>query len=223
MTELADRIDPWPFRHLVLRTPRLELRPDDDEGLLELAEVAVAGVHPPEGLPLGRLWRDESTEDIARGLVQALWRDRANLSPVDWSLNFLVRQGGQVIGFQGISANQFAVKREVATASWLGMPFQGKGFGTEARTAVLTMAFDYLAAVQARTTAWEDAHASQQVSRKLGYRPDGTERGVRRGRPSSFIRMLLRCSDFDHHRPTWPLEVEGLQPCLPLLGTDQPR
>lgn len=222
MTELANRIDPWPFRHLVLRTPRLELRPDDDEGLIELAEVAIAGVHPPDGLPLGRPWRDESNEDIARGLVQALWRDRANLSPTNWSLNFLIRRDGQVIGVQGISADQFAVKREVTTASWLGMPFQGNGFGTEARVAVLTMAFDYLGAVQARTTAWEDAFASQQVSRKLGYRPDGTERSVRRGQPGSFVRMLLCRSDFDQHRLR-PLAIEGLQPCLPQLGVDHPQ
>lgn len=223
MTEQrADQIDPWPFRHLVLRTPRLELRPDDDVGLIELAEVAIAGVHPPDGLPLGRQWRDESTEDIARGLVQALWRDRANLSPTNWSLNFLIRRDGRVIGVQGIAADQFAVKREVTTASWLGMAFQGNGFGTEARVAVLTMAFDYLGTVQARTTAWEDAFASQQVSRKLGYRPDGTERGVRRGHPGSFVRMLLCRSDFDQHRLR-PLAIEGLQPYLPQLGVDHPQ
>jgi hypothetical protein len=31
------------LRHLVLRIPRLTLRPDDDEGLYELAAVAVRG------------------------------------------------------------------------------------------------------------------------------------------------------------------------------------
>ncbi|MFC3899118.1 hypothetical protein ACFOWZ_47300 [Lentzea rhizosphaerae] len=33
----------WPLRNLVLRTPRLELRPDDDEGLYELVDVAPRG------------------------------------------------------------------------------------------------------------------------------------------------------------------------------------
>ena len=33
--------DPWPLRHLVLRTPRLELRPDDDAGTTgSLTDVA---------------------------------------------------------------------------------------------------------------------------------------------------------------------------------------
>ena len=48
---LVGHDDPWPLRHLVLRTPRLELRPDDDAGLLELAEEARLGVHPPELMP----------------------------------------------------------------------------------------------------------------------------------------------------------------------------
>ena len=39
--------------HLVLRTPRLELRPDDDAGLHELVDVAYRGVHPPEEMPFG--------------------------------------------------------------------------------------------------------------------------------------------------------------------------
>lgn len=36
--------------------------------------------------------------------------------------------------------------REVATSSWLGLPHHGKGFGTEARLALLTLAFDHLGA-----------------------------------------------------------------------------
>jgi len=48
------RVDPWPFRHLALRTPRLELRPDDDAGLLELVEEVHLGIHPPdEGRVIG--------------------------------------------------------------------------------------------------------------------------------------------------------------------------
>ena len=52
------RPEHWPLRHLVLRTPRLELRPDDDDGLLELIEVAYRGVHPPEQMPFSIPWTD---------------------------------------------------------------------------------------------------------------------------------------------------------------------
>ena len=41
------RPEHWPLRDLVLRTPRLELRPDDDAGLFELAAVAYGGVRRP--------------------------------------------------------------------------------------------------------------------------------------------------------------------------------
>jgi hypothetical protein len=50
------RSEHWPLRNLVLRTPRLELRPDDDEGLLELVEVADGGVHPAEEMPFTVPW-----------------------------------------------------------------------------------------------------------------------------------------------------------------------
>jgi len=55
--------DPWPLRHLVLRTPRLVLRPDDDAGLFELAEEARLGIHPPEYMPFVTPWTDDSPEN----------------------------------------------------------------------------------------------------------------------------------------------------------------
>ena len=44
IARVTERPDPWPLRHLVLRTPRLELRPDDDAGLLELVDLAHEGI-----------------------------------------------------------------------------------------------------------------------------------------------------------------------------------
>ncbi len=44
---VTEHPDPWPLRHLLLRTPRLELRPDDDAGLLELVDLAHGGCLPP--------------------------------------------------------------------------------------------------------------------------------------------------------------------------------
>jgi hypothetical protein len=58
--------DPWPLRHLVLRTPRLALRPDDDNGLYELAALALRGVHPPQEMPFLFPWTDQDPEDLMR-------------------------------------------------------------------------------------------------------------------------------------------------------------
>ncbi|HEY1969126.1 MAG TPA: GNAT family protein [Pseudonocardia sp.] len=210
----------WPLRRLVLRTPRLELRPDDDAGLAELIEEAYAGVHPPEQMPFSEPWTDADPRYLGRGVFQYHWRQRALVSPQDWTVQFLVRRDGRVIGSQLLAAAGFAVRREVSTGSWLGRRHQRQGYGTEMRAAVLAFSFDQLGARTARSAAFVDNAASLAVSAKLGYRPDGTETWSRRGEAVEQIRLLLRRADFRAHRPPWSLRVSGSAECLPLLGAD---
>jgi hypothetical protein len=63
-------VEHWPLRHLVLRTPRLELRPDDDAGLDELVAVAYDGVHPPAEMPFAVPWTDADPRYLGRGILQ---------------------------------------------------------------------------------------------------------------------------------------------------------
>jgi RimJ/RimL family protein N-acetyltransferase len=211
--------DPWPLRHLVLRTPRLELRPDDDAGLLDLVEVAYQGVHPPEQMPFSQPWTEVDPAELARNTVQYYWGQRAALRPDTWNVHFLIRVDGQVIGTQQLGGKNFAVTRELHTGSWLGQRHQGRGYGTEMRAAVLALAFDHLGAEQARSGAFTDNPASAAVSRKLGYQPDGTNVAVRRpGERATEVRLLVRRADFNAHRPEWTLHVDGLDACRPLLG-----
>jgi RimJ/RimL family protein N-acetyltransferase len=213
-------MDPWPLRHLVLRTPRLELRPDDDAGLLELVEEARLGIHPPDEMPFSVEWTDAPPEDLGRNTMQHYWRVRALLSPDRWTVNFLVRMDGRVVGEQSLGADRFAVVREVGTGSWIGQRHQGQGIGTEMRAAVLMFAFDHLGAERARSSAWTHNKASQAVSRKLGYVEDGTARVIRRGQASDDVRLLV--DDARLIRPGWTLEVHGLADCADLLGVSQP-
>lgn len=211
----------WPLRHLVLRTPRLELRPDDDAGLDELAAVAAAGIHPPEQMPFAVPWTDADPRYLGRGTVQYHWSCRATLAPERWSVNFLVREHGRVLGTQSLHATDFAVRREVDSGSWLGRRHQGRGIGTEMRAAVLTFAFHHLGATTARSAAFIDNSASSAVSRHLGYRPDGTETLTRRGEPATMIRLLLDAAAFV--RPDWTLAVDGYgEECRALLGGISP-
>ncbi|MGI8814169.1 MAG: GNAT family N-acetyltransferase [Pseudonocardia sp.] len=213
--------NPWPVAALVLRTPRLELRPDDDAGLLELAEVAYAGVHPPEEMPFLQPWTDADPRFLGRGTLQYFWGRRAALSPPAWSLNFLVRRrsDGRVIGMQSLAGVDFGVTRAVSSGSWLGMSYQGRGLGTEMRAAVLGLAFDHLDAQAARSEAFADNPASLAVSRRLGYREDGCETRVRRGQPARMVRLLLDRAAWSEHRPAWPLEISALtDAALALLG-----
>jgi RimJ/RimL family protein N-acetyltransferase len=208
--------EPWPLRHLVLRTPRLELRPDDDAGLLELVEEAYRGVHPPEQMPFLVPWTDAEPEHLGRRTLQWLWSQRAEFAPENWTINFLVRLDGQVIGTQGLSGVDFGTLREVETGSWIGLRHQGRGIGTEMRTAVLAFAFDHLGASQARSSAFSDNRASLRVSERLGYLRDGTTTVARRGEPTEDVRLLVTPEGFV--RPHWTLNVAGLDACRPLLG-----
>jgi hypothetical protein len=96
------------------------------------------------------------------------------------------------------------------------MAHQGHGYGTEMRAAVLAFAFDHLRARTARSSAFADNVRSHAVSRRLGYRVDGTELIVREGASTTDVRLLVDPDTFA--RPDWKLQVEGLEPCLELLG-----
>lgn len=208
--------DPWPLRHLVLRTPRLELRPDDDAGLDELVAVAYDGVHPPDEMPFGEPWTDADPRYLGRGVLQHFWGQRSALRPEDWKVHFLVRLDGRVVGVQSLHGRDFEVTREVGTGSWLGLRHQGRGVGTEMRAAVLMFAFDHLGATSARSAAWSDNAASHRVSAKLGYRRDGTAVRVRRGAATEEVRLRVTADSFT--RPGWTPEVEGAAGCLALLA-----
>ncbi|MDT7652740.1 MAG: hypothetical protein QOI36_4146 [Pseudonocardiales bacterium] len=208
--------EPWPLRHLVLHTPRLELRPDDDAGLRELVEEAHLGVHPPDVMPFLVPWTDADPAHLGHRTLQHFWSQRAQLGPERWTINFLIRVDGRVIGTQGLTGTEFGILREVQTGSWIGLRHQGRGIGTEMRAAVLAFAFDHLGAVTARSSAFSDNPASLRVSERLGYRRDGTTTVARRGRRCEDVRLLVTPSRFV--RPHWPLQVEGLDACRPLLG-----
>jgi len=210
------RPEPWPLRHLVLRTPRLELRPEDDAGLHELVDEAYRGVHPPEEMPFMVPWTDADPRFLGRGVLQHFWSERARLSPDSWKVHFLVRHGGRVIGTQGLSGDDFAITREVGTGSWLGLRHQGRGLGTEMRAAALQLAFDHLGATTARSDAFAENVASHRVSAKLGYRRDGSALVARRGVATEYVRLVVSRDEFV--RPDWTVAVEGLDACIGLLG-----
>lgn len=212
-----DPVRHWPLAGLVVRTPRLELRPDDDVGLAALADRALDGVHPAEEMPFLEPWTDGAAEPgFARGVMQYAWRCRADLRPTAWSVNFLVREAGRVLGMQTLAGTDFGILGEVHTGSWLTRAAQGRGLGTEMRHAVVGLAFDHLGARLARSSAFADNAASRRVSERLGYAPDGDEQHVRRGRAAVLQRSRLTPASW--RRPPWAVEVRGLGPCRELFG-----
>jgi RimJ/RimL family protein N-acetyltransferase len=210
---------PWPFFDLRINTGRLELRPDWDEGLHALAELAASGIHEPDTMPFTEPWSDAPPGVLERTVLQWHWRQRAALSPDAWQLCFLVCLNGRVVGTQGVSATQFSKTRVVSTGSWLGRAYQGQGIGTEMRAAVLHFAFACLGAQRAESGAFHDNAASLGVSAALGYVANGEEIKLRRSEPDRLISLLLTRDAWEAHRWPTPVTVSALEPCLPLLVT----
>jgi len=205
-------MDVSPLFGLRLRTPRLELRLPARRELEQLREVALAGVHPPEFMPFSVAWTDdpELSDFLDYHELQ-----RRKWTPDGWNLELAVRLGGVPIGVQAVGSERFAETRTVVTGSWLGERFQRRGAGTEMRTAVLELAFRGLDAGVARSGAIDGNAASLRVSEKLGYGVTGRSTHSPRGFEVGHTDLELRREDW---RPPFPVEIEGLEPCLPLFG-----
>jgi len=209
--------DHWPLFGLRLRTPRLELRLPDLDELARLGAVAAAGVHDPAVMPFVVTWTDATPQQRARNTIQWHWTQMGRWSPADWSLHLVAFLDGEVVGTQDVSATEFATLRTVGTGSWLGHAYHGRGLGTEMRAAVLELAFAGLGAERATSEAFEDNAASYGVSRKLGYADNGTDWHVVRGKPVRGRRLVLDRDAWAAAR-TVPVEITGLEPCLPMFG-----
>jgi RimJ/RimL family protein N-acetyltransferase len=210
-------IDIWPQFGLIVRTRRLELRLPRDEDLAGLADLAAAGVHPPEEQPFLAPWTDGTPSERAEFVLKEHWRGLSGWSPAKWQLALGVFHDGEPLGVVALLARDFAVVRQVTTWSWLGLPHHGKGYGTEARVGLLTLAFDHLGAASARTDVFQDNHASQAVSRKLGYEPDGIAVDARGTEALISDRLRLSRKKWkSQDRP--PVAIEGVTACLPMFG-----
>jgi RimJ/RimL family protein N-acetyltransferase len=206
------RIDLTPLWNIRLRTPRLELRLPNDDELEELYRVAETGIHPPELMPFHVPWTDNLNRDDFFAFHRMQWRE---WSPEKWTCDFVTFVDGRVIGSQGIGAERFAGDQTVSTGSWLGMKFQGHGYGTEQRAAVLEFAFRGLGARAATSGAHSDNIASRRIAARLGYRTTGAHETAPRGKPMLNYEYRLDRGDW---RCPISVEIEGLEPALPLFG-----
>jgi RimJ/RimL family protein N-acetyltransferase len=203
-----------------LRTPSLELRLGSEDELRALGEIAARGVHPAEQMPFSVAWTDRSAEPSFLEDFCAYHRERlATWSTDEWHLNLLVWESDELVGTQELLSERFAETREVGTGSWLGLPFQGRGIGTEMRAAVLELAFRGLGAATA-VSAWLDGNdSSRRVSEKLGYIPAGTGVESPRGEPLTAHTVRL---ERERWRSPVAVEIDGLEGCLSLFGADRP-
>lgn len=207
----------WPIFGLRLATPRLTLTPLQDEDLVEVLDVVLAGIHDPAQMPFALAWTDAPREELVPSSLRFYWNTRASSTPQAWTVPFVVRAGAQVVGVQDLSGRAFAVTRTVSTGSWLGAAFHRRGWGTEMRSAVVQFAFDHLKAQRAESGAFVDNAASLRVSEKLGYSDNGTRVAERRpGERAVEQRLVLEPGAMV--RQGWAVQVRGLPACQSFFG-----
>ena len=185
-------LDHWPLFGLCVRTPRMEVRPPDDELGLEAAELAMRGVHDPATMPFGFPWTDAPAEEIGRNSLQHYWLMRAQLRPQEWHLTLVAIVDGEVVGAGGLVAEQFARRRVFETGSWMSRARQGEGLGFEFRQACLHLGFAGLGADVATTAAWHDNGPSLGVTGKLPYEANGEDVLLRRVVADRMLKFRMR-------------------------------
>lgn len=211
--ELPDAFPPFGLR---IEAGPLVLRPITDEVLPELIEVALAGVHDPESMPFTSPWTDAPVDQLPFNYVQYHWGLRSNWSRDRWSLEFAVEHEGRIVGCQGFVTHNYLVTRSGETGSWLGRGFHGRGIGTAMRQAICAFVFDHLDAEEICSAAFTDNPASNAVSRKVGYRPNGVVRQTRRhGEWQASQRWLLTRDTFVRGEP---ITVSGAEEFRRFVG-----
>jgi len=209
--------DYWPLARLTLASGRLTLRAPDDDELAQIAAVAAGGVHGPGERPFLTPWTSLPPEERGLHVIQQHWSRRGQWHVENWALELGVFLGDQPVGMVVLKARNFSVLREVKTESWLGLEYHRQGIGTQARTALLNLAFSGLGAASAVTEVFQDNDGSQGVSRKLGYRHDGTSRDILAGEVVISDRLRLDCADWAWIKHTDNV-VTGLSASLPFFG-----
>jgi len=185
----------WPPFAVTITAGDLSLRVVRDDDQPELVDLALSGIHDPQLMPFYFPWTDVEPAELPANFVRHHWRTRSELSPARFNLEFAVRHNDELVGIQAFSTHDFAVTRTGETGSWLARRFHGQGIGTRMRRAICAFAFDELGATEVTSGAFLDNPASLAVSRKVGYRANGTKRLARRGEQAVLQRLVLAPQD----------------------------
>lgn len=168
----------WPPFALIIRSDEIEMTPVRESDYPELADIARGGVRR-EGVRAFLVdWDSGDDVSIARSIAQYQWSTRANFKTEDWTVEFVVRVAGRVVGVQGVSAKDYLKTRTVTTGSWLAREEQGHGIGTRMRRAIVRAFAEEFSAARFETAYFEGNAASRRVSEKIGYTPNGAHRIV---------------------------------------------
>ena len=210
--------DHWPLRGLRLRTPDLVLRPMVEADLDRVADELPADVGLDPSLP--RFAGLDPAAARGAAVHQMYWRSLGTWSVETWRLPLVVLAADRVVGVQDLEAERFATTRTVDSSSHLVAAARGRGWGQQARRAILAFAFDVLGAERAISSAWVHNLASLGVSRALGYRRthETTEPAEHGGGTDTMVHVELSRADWLASGQAASVRIEGADPCRPFFG-----
>lgn len=205
----------WPFDELVIIGPDVLLRPVRDADIERLVAVLPDDFDlDPAYPPLSDL---PPRVDCERRLIQSIWRHRGCWSIDEWALDFGIWRDGAAIRIQTLEGTRFPADRTIDSASWIAKAFRGKGFGIQARELVLAFGFEQLAAEKAITSAVTTNHASLGVSRRLGYRDNGSSPHDTGAETVELQHLVMTRADWTA-LPRHTITVDGFDACRPFFG-----
>lgn len=150
---------------LPLQTPRLTLRPytlADIPALVPLIgarEVAATTLRIPHPY----------TEDLAREFIALAEKDQASGQCVRCGI--ILRQTGELCGGVGLQVE--ADHRRAELGYWIGVPYWGNGYATEAAMAMVKYGFETLELQRVFASYFPGNAASGRVLQKIGMRREG--------------------------------------------------
>ena len=150
---------------VTIETPRLILRrftPDDAaalEPLVSAREIAATTLNIPHPYPPGAasawIGRHDKLYETGTGMPLAITR----------------RAEGDLVG--GIDLEIKAEHAHAELGYWIGLPFQGNGYATEAAAAVVAHGFDVLGLERIHAHYFRGNPASGRVLAKVGMQVEG--------------------------------------------------
>ncbi len=211
--------DIYPLYALRIAAGPLELRVVRDEDIAPLVALAEDGIHDAAEMPFAIPWSSAPADELPLAMAQHYWGSRAGQTKAAWSLEFVVRREGEVVGIQAIDTKDFLVTRTGETGSWLARRFHGQGIGTLMRQVICEVAFDHLDFEEVTSGAFVDNPASRAVSRKVGYRENGQARYKRRADELAVLEQLV-LGPADLIRCGMNVEVEGVDQVRRFVGLE---
>ena len=208
----------WPLFNLHLLRDDVSLQALREDDAAELAALLPADAeHNPQALFFKGL---DLEANRRQWLLRSYWLSGGTWSVERWELLFGIRWRGQLVGLQSLEADNFVSLRTVDSSSWLVAHQRGAGIGTMARCAVLSLAFDHLAAHAAISSARADNAASLAVSHKIGYRANGVSTIMSPSGPCELLHLRLLRSEWLSSGLGNGVTIDGLDACGPYFGID---